>query len=273
MITRPIPSTGEALPILGLGTWQTFDVAGREPLTPLSLVLESMQKSGGTVIDSSPMYGNAEKVIGELTDDPVWREYFFYATKVWTTGKQAGIRQMESSCEKMKRTKMDLIQVHNLTDWETQLETLKEWKAAGRVRYIGITHYKDSMHEELERLMSLERIDFVQFNYSIVSRNAEVRLLAAAAERGVATLINRPFGEGSLFAEVEGKPLPPWAAELEIQSWAEYFLKYILAHPDVTCVIPATSNPKHAADNFKSAMGTLPDQSARKKMVEYLNSL
>lgn len=225
MIKRIIPSTKEKLPVIGLGTWQTFDVADAESNSTLKEVLTNMHTAGGRLIDSSPMYGRAEQVIGDITGGMEEQNDFFYATKVWTTGKLAGIEQMEASFQKMKRTTMDLVQIHNLKDWQTQLNTLRDWKAAGKVRYIGITHYTDSMHEELEHILTTEPFDFVQFNYSILSRNVEKRLLDAAADLGVATLINRPFGEGSLFKKVVGKPLPGWAAEWAINSWSAYFLK------------------------------------------------
>jgi diketogulonate reductase-like aldo/keto reductase len=272
MIQRIIPSTGEQLPVIGLGTWNTFNVHTNN-YAPLQKVLDELFSSGGRLIDSSPMYGRAEQVIGELTGNTENQDAFFYATKVWTTGKQEGIKQMESSMYKMKIKRMDLMQVHNLTDWKTHLATLQGWKEEGRIRYIGITHYTDSMHNELEHIISTERIDFVQFNYSILSRNAEKRLLGAAENYGVATLINRPFGEGNLFSKVKGKPLPPWASELGVHHWGEFFLKYIIAHTAVTCVIPATGNPEHAAENFQCASGSLPDEETRRRMREYINSL
>ena len=273
MINRMIPSTKESLPVCGIGTWQTFDVNIQAPPASLKEVLQTMQNAGSTLIDSSPMYGKSEEVVGELTSGAAWENYFFYATKVWTTGKEEGIRQMESSLMKMKRQQMDLIQIHNLTDWKTQLKTLRDWKAAGKTRYIGITHYTDSMHEELERVLKAEKVDFIQFNYSILARNAEKRLLDVAADLGVATLINRPLDVGALFSKVKGKPLPSWAIEMDMSGWSVFFLKYIIAHPAVTCVIPATGNPAHAADNLKAGEGRLPDLNTRKRMVEYLNGL
>ena len=273
MIKRKIPSTGEELPVLGLGTWSTFDVADKSSMEPLNHVLQIMQVAGGKLIDSSPMYGNSEMVIGELTADPKWSNYFFYATKVWTTGKQEGIRQMETSFQKMKRSTMDLMQIHNLTDWKTHLQTLKAWKSEGKIRYIGITHYIDSAHEDLERiLISEEGIDFVQFNYSIFSRNAEKRLLKAAADRGVATLINRPLGQGNAFSSVQNKQLPSWADEYSIKTWSQFFLLYIISNPAVTVVIPATANPAHASENFNIASTELPDQAFREKMAIFIEN-
>jgi diketogulonate reductase-like aldo/keto reductase len=272
MLKRIIPSTGEELPVLGLGTWQTFDVTAEGPLDALKKVLQIMENAKGKLIDSSPMYGNSEAVIGALTTSSKWSNYFFYATKVWTTGKEAGIRQMESSFQKMKRTTMDLMQVHNLTDWKTQLQTLKDWKSAGRIRYIGITHYTNAMHQELERILSVEAIDFVQFNYSIFSRNAEKSLLKAAADRGVATIINRPFGEGHAFAKVKTRPLPSWAKEYSIETWSQFFLLYIISHPAVHAVIPATGNPLHAMENF-NIPEDLPGQHFKEKMTAFIENM
>lgn len=273
MIKRIIPSSGEALPVMGLGTWKTFDVTGRQSYPVLEKVLHTVDAAGGTLIDSSPMYGRSEEVIGDITSGMETADDFFYATKVWTTGKQEGIMQMESSIQKMKRKTMDLMQIHNLTDWRTHLTTLNDWKEKGKIRYTGITHYTDSMHPELEKILTSEKIDFVQFNYSILARNAEDRLLAVAADHGVATLINRPFGEGKLFHQVKGKPLPVWAADINITDWSAFFLKYILAHPAVTCIIPATGNPDHAAANLTAAEGEMPDAAMQRKMAAYMSTL
>jgi diketogulonate reductase-like aldo/keto reductase len=251
MIKRIIPSSGEELPVSGLGTWKVFDVSV-DKYPELENVLNELHTGGATVIDSSPMYGRSEKVIGDITSGMTTSNDFFYATKVWTTGLQQGIQQMESSMARMKRKTMDLMQIHNLTDWKTHFSQLRRWKEERRIRYIGITHYTDASHEELERIMKAEKPDFIQFNYSIIARNAEKRLLNAAASLGVATLINRPFGEGRLFRLVKDKRLPPWAGEYDMNSWSDYFLKYILSHPAVTCVIPATANPQHALDNIKA---------------------
>jgi diketogulonate reductase-like aldo/keto reductase len=272
MIKRTIPSSGETIPIIGLGTWKTFDVP--EPgSTQLQQVLDTLHSGGGRLIDSSPMYGRSEHVIGELTSGMPTQNDFFYATKVWTRGHAEGLQQMEASLAKMKRQNMDLIQIHNLVDWKTHLPELRRWKESGKTRYIGITHYLDSSHEELEKIIRSEKLDFVQFNYSIASRNAEKRLLGAAQDSGVATLINRPFGEGAMFNKVKGKSLPAWAGELGIKSWSAYFLKYIAAHPAVTCIIPATGSPAHEADNIKAGENDLPDEQTRKKMVNYLGTL
>ena len=270
MIARPIPSSGEELPTIGLGTWQTFDIPDLKSYPTLEEVLRSLHGAGGRVIDSSPMYGLSEQVVGAITASTDIQNDFFYATKVWTRGLEEGIRQMETSVQRMGRTTMDLMQIHNLIDWKTHLPQLRRWKETGKIRYIGLTHYTDSSHEELEKLMRTENVDFIQFNYSIAFRHAEKRLLDAAQDLGVATLINRPLGEGQLFHQVMGKPLPPWAKSYGIDTWACYFLKYLLAHPAVTCVIPATSNPVHALENLKGGTGELPDRRMKKRMLEYL---
>ena len=272
MIQRKIPSTGEAIPVIGLGTWQTFDVSPSSNLEPLKQVLSTMRTAGGTVIDSSPMYGRSEEVIGVLTANDSTGQYF-YATKVWTQGHEEGIRQMENSCRKFQRPVIDLIQIHNLVDWKTHLKTLRNWKEEGRIRYIGVTHYTDSMHDQLAQIIKSEKIDFVQFNYSIAHRSAEKNLIPTANEYGVATLINRPFGEGNLFGQVKEKQLPAWAAEYNIKNWGQFFLKFIISNPDVTCVIPATSDPSHASLNFEAGIEPLPDDSIRKKMIDWFKSL
>jgi diketogulonate reductase-like aldo/keto reductase len=256
-----------------MGTWQTFDVNTDKNYPELKIVLNELHTAGGTLIDSSPMYGNAETVIGDLTSEMEMKDDFFYATKVWTTGLQEGIDQLNASFKKMKRTTMDLVQIHNLVDWKIHLPQLRRMKTEGRIRYTGITHYTDDSHDELEKIMIAQRPDFVQFNYSILNRNAEKRLLNIATDLGVATIINRPFGEGKLFAKVKEKPLPIWAAELGIESWAVYFLKYIIANRFVNCVIPATGNASHAMDNLKAAAGILPDAAMKKQMAEYLEKL
>ncbi|UOQ52563.1 aldo/keto reductase [Hymenobacter cellulosivorans] len=273
MLTRLIPSSQEALPVIGLGTWQTFDVADETPPPRLVQTLKTLQAAGATVIDSSPMYGRAEEVVGAITTRLPDPNAFFYATKVWTQGQEAGRRQMQDSLRKLGRQQVDLMQIHNLLDWQTHLPLLRAWKASGKVRYLGITHYTDSRHEELERVLRRESFDFVQFNYSILDRHAEQRLLPAAADLGVATLINRPFTEGSLLAHVRSKALPPWATELGITSWASYFLKFIISHPAVTCVIPGTSSPEHLTDNLAAATGPLPDTALREKMAAFVRNL
>jgi len=270
MLTRIIPSSGEQLPVVGLGSWKQFDVESTELLLqPLREVLKLMADYGGKVIDSSPMYGKSEQVIGDLTTELGISDKFFYATKVWTSGKQNGIEQMEESMKKMKRKTMELMQIHNLVDWKTHLKTLKKWKEEKKLRYTGITHYTETFHDELEEIIKSEEIDFVQFNYSINVRNAEKTLLKTAQDKGVAVIINEPYDKGNLFGEVKGKELPEWASEYDIKSWGQFFLKYIISHPAVTCVIPGTSNPKHLADNMGAGYGKLPDEDGRKRMVEY----
>jgi len=274
MLQRAIPATGELLPVIGLGSWIQFDVAADSPeRSALKEVLKTLNEKGGRLIDSSPMYGRSETTIGDLTHDIQLADKFFYATKVWTKGKEEGISQMKVSMQKMRRTKMDLIQVHNLVDWKIHIRTLERWKAEGLIRYSGITHYSTSAHEDLEDILRTGVVDFVQFNYSIGVRNAESSLLKAAKDNGVAVIINEPFESGSLFSKVKGKSLPAWAADYNIRSWAQFFLKYILSHDAVICVIPGTSNPKHAADNMEAGYGEIPDQSVRAKMAIYFDKI
>ncbi len=274
MSTRPIPRSGEPLPIVGVGTWQTFDVAPASPeRAELANVLRLLAEHGGRVIDSSPMYGEAERVVGDLTSELGLRERFFFATKVWTSGREQGMRQMEESFRLMKTKRMDLMQVHNLLDVATHTNTLLDWKAKGRVRYLGITHYSSSAYAEVERWLKTRRYDFLQINYSLGERDSENRILPLAKERGVAVIINRPFAEGSLFRATKGKALPPWAAELGIKTWAQYFLKWIVSHPAVTCAIPGTSKPEHMRDNLGAAQGAFPDPNHRKRMTAYFDGL
>jgi len=267
ILTRQIPSSGETIPAVGLGTWQTFDVgasaAEREPRRD---VLRRFVELGGRVIDSSPMYGAAEAVVGELASELGILDKLFVATKVWTSGRAAGVAQMEQSLRLLRKPRLDLMQIHNLVDWRTHLATLREWKQTGRIRYLGVTHYTSSAYGELERVLRSETLDFVQVNYSLGERDAERRILPLARERGIAVLVNRPFAEGALFGRVRGQALPSWAADFECASWAQFFLKWILAHPAVTCVIPATSRPEHLVDNMKAGTGALPDASTREKM-------
>lgn len=269
MLQRPIPSSGEKLPVIGLGTWQSFDVgtsaADRQPLEE---VLRAFVRLGGRVIDSSPMYGRAEGVVGDLAQKLRLHDSLFFATKVWTTGKDAGVQSMDRSFDLMKTKRMDLMQVHNLVDVQTHLATLREWKEQGRVRYIGITHYTASSHGEVARVLEREKVDFVQINYSVREREAEERVLPVAQERGVAVIVNRPFGGGNLFRRVRDKALPDFAAEIGCASWAQLFLKWIVAHPAVTCAIPATSKVRHLEDNMGGGVGTLPDAKMRQRISE-----
>jgi len=213
------------------------------------------------------MYGSAESVVGDLSTEGKVADKLFFATKIWTSGRDAGIKQMEQSFRRLRASRIDLMQVHNLVDWRTHLRTLREWKQAGRVRYIGLTHYTASAHDELEQALRAEPVDFVQINYSLGERDAERRLLPFARERGVAVIANRPFSEGGLFRRVLSTPLPPWAAEIGCESWAQIFLKWIVAHPAVTCVIPATSRPEHLVDNMKAGSDPLPDPAMRDRIA------
>ncbi len=271
---RIIPSSGEKIPLIGLGTWQTFDIDNSsEEREALREVLKTLVAKGASVIDSSPMYGASETVVGDLSSGLKIRDKLFLATKVWTSGQEEGIVQMNESFRKMKTDKMDLMQVHNLIDVHTHLKTLRNWKEQGKVRYFGITHYTASAYNELMRLIKEEKPDFVQFNYNISVRKAEKELLPLAKDKGVAVIINRPFEEGALFRTVKGKALPAWAIEYDIQSWGQFFLKFIVSHPAVTCAIPGTSKAKHLDDNLGAAFGKLPDENGRKKMIEYFNSI
>lgn len=275
VIQRPIPSSGEMIPAVGLGTARTFDVdpADSAALAPLREVLREFYQGGGRLVDSSPMYGNAEALVGRLAGDLSIANHLFMATKVWTRGREAGIRQMERSAARMGGGPLELIQVHNLLDTETHLETLAGWKREGRIRYLGITHYTNASHERLATLCEKLPLDFVQFNYSILERNAEQRLLPTAIDNGVATLINKPFLQGGLFRRVRGMALPEWAREMGVDSWGQFFLKFIIGHPGVTCVIPATRKPEHARDNIGAAHGELPTPRQRRQMVDYLAHL
>jgi aryl-alcohol dehydrogenase-like predicted oxidoreductase len=274
ILKRPIPRTREPLPVVGVGTWQTFDVAADAPeREELKEVLRLLVEAGGSVVDSSPMYGRSERVAGDLAAQLKLREKLFFATKVWTSGRDAGERQMQDSLRLMRTQRMDLMQVHNLLDVSTHAKTLRQWKEAGRIRYAGITHYHAGAYGELEKLIRTKQWDFVQFNYSMAERDAEQRLLPVCAEMGVAVIVNRPFSFGGLFPRVKGKPLPGWAAEFDCASWAQYFLKYLLGHPAVSCVIPGTRRVSHLQDNVRAGMGRLPDAALRKRMVEYLDGL
>jgi diketogulonate reductase-like aldo/keto reductase len=273
-IRRPIPSTGEPLPVIGMGTFRTFDAGPDAALRDqLAEVVRIFFENGGTLIDSSPMYGHSESMIGELLKATGYRHVLFAATKVWTDGRQKGIDQMQQSMQRMGVEVMDLMQIHNLRDWQTHLPVLREWKEQGRIRYIGITTSHGRYHDEFEQLMKTHELDFVQFTYNLESREAEDRLLPLAADRGIATLINRPFGQGDLFRKVRDRPLPEWSTEFDCRSWGQYFLKYIVSHPAVTCVIPATSRAHHMEDNMQAGFGRLPDAALRKRMEAFHTSL
>ncbi|MBS0525159.1 MAG: aldo/keto reductase [Proteobacteria bacterium] len=269
MNTRKIPATGEQLPVVGVGTWQTFDV-GASPAerAPRAEVLKVLFEAGGSAIDSSPMYGRAEAVVGDLLAEAGTRSQAFLATKVWTHGRKEGIAQMEESMKRLRTDRIDLMQIHNLVDWQTHLPTLKEWKAQGRVRLIGITHYSSGAHGTLEAVLQLGGFDFVQVNYSLDDRGAELRLLDFARDNGVAVMVNQPFGGGGLLKKVSGRPLPAWARDIGCTSWAQVLLKFVLAHPSVTCVIPGTSNPQHMRDDVQAGLGTYPDRALINRMKD-----
>jgi diketogulonate reductase-like aldo/keto reductase len=275
MITRPIPSSGEAMPVVGLGTWQAFDVGSGDPARQnLRAVVQALIDGGGRMIDSSPMYGRAEAVAGDIVAEAGLRPRVFLATKVWTSGREQGIAQMRRSAELMRSPVLDLIQIHNLVDWSTHLATLRRLKAEGQVRYIGLTHYTTGSLPELARILDSENgIDFVQCAYSLDSPEAETRLLPVAAARGAAVIVNRPFGTGGMFRRVRGRALPDWAAELGCASWAQLFLKYLIAEPAVTCVIPGTGNPAHMADNAAAGGGPLPDAAQRRRIRQFWGTL
>lgn len=272
--TRPIPSTGELLPVIGMGTSRTFDEpASPETLQQLGAVLQAFFAAGGKVIDSSPMYGEAESRVGDILRTLSPRPPVFAATKVWTTGREEGIAQMQTSAERMAVERFDLIAIHNLQDWRTHLATLKQWKEEGKVRYIGITTSHGRNHEELLQIMRTEPLDFVQFSYNMEDRVAEQALLPLAQERGIATMINRPYQRGSLFAKTRDQALPAVAAELGCGSWGQFFLKWILGHRAVTNLIPATSKVQHMQDNMQANFGPLPDPKQRAEMMRAFTAL
>lgn len=267
-ILRVIPSSGEKLPVIGMGTSRTFDVGeDAAARAPLAAVLAELVAGGGTVIDSSPMYGRAEQVTGSLLQQMKPRPKIFAATKVWTTGRDAGIAQMNQSFERMGVAHMDLMQVHNLQDWRTHLPTLREWKKEGRIRYIGITTSRSAQYADMEAVMRAEPLDFVQLNYSVGEREAEKVLLPLARDKSIATLINRPFMRADLFQRVAGHALPAWAAEIDCVSWGQVFLKFILGHPAVTCVIPASSKASNMKDDMAAGFGKLPDEALRQRIA------
>ncbi|XOV94248.1 MAG: aldo/keto reductase [Bacteroidota bacterium] len=272
VMKRKIPSSGELLPVVGVGTWQTFDVgSGTTEREPLKEVLKILLGKGGTVVDSSPMYGRSEGVVGDLSTELEVNDQLFMATKVWTSGEAAGISQMNRSFALMKRKTIDLMQIHNLIDWQTHLNTLRSWKEDGKIRYLGITHYTSYAYDEIESILKSEKLDFLQINYSIVSRKVEERIIPLAQEKGVAVIINQPYESGSLFRNVKGKELPTYAKEFDCNSWGHFFLKWILSNPAVTCVIPGTDNPKHMIDNMGAGIGRLPDQELRNRMIKEIS--
>jgi diketogulonate reductase-like aldo/keto reductase len=274
LIRKAIPASGEEIPVIGMGTWQTFMVEETEAeFAPLREVLRTFHEMGGRVVDSSPMYGNAEKVTGDLASQLGLVDDLWVATKVWTQGAAEGRAQMEQSMSELRRRNIELMQVHNLVDVDVHLETLQAWKEQGRFRYIGITNTSQQRYPAVEALLDDERIDFVQTNYSLAERQAADRLLPKAMERGIAVVTARPFAGGGIFSRVRDRPLPAWAADFDCTAWSQFFLKYIVSHPAVTCAIPATSNPNHMRENMGAVRGRLPDEATRRRMEQYVDSL
>jgi aryl-alcohol dehydrogenase-like predicted oxidoreductase len=274
MATRTMPGSRETIPVIGMGSSNTFDVGVSDAeRAPLREVLRALADAGGTVIDTSPMYGRAEQTIGDLVAALGLRSRLWFATKVWTRGREAGQQQIAESFRRLRTDRLELLQIHNLLDWREHLPTIRSMQQQQKVRYSGITHYRADAHEELERVLDAERFDWVQFNYSLAEREAERRLLPFCMDRGVAVMINRPFADGALFARVRDKPLPPWAAEVGCSSWAQYFLRFAISHPAVTCAIPATSKPHHMRDNAVAGAAPLPDEQQRRRMAEYFQAL
>jgi len=269
MLTRAIPGTDESIPVVGLGTWEVFDVAGSsEEITTRKEIVDQLLASGGSVIDSSPMYRRSEMIVGDIIKAGSVRDGLFLATKVWIDGKSAGEAQMQKSIDLMNAGVIDLMQVHNLRDVEVHMATIREWQEKGRIRYSGITHYTARAHRSMERAMQEYRPQFMQINYSMGEREAEQRVLPLAQDLGISVLINRPFMEGRLFSAVRDRQLPDWVTEFA-QSWGQFFLKFVISHPAVTCVIPGTSKPHHMADNLGAGFGTLPDAATRQKMTDF----
>ncbi len=273
-IRKKILSSGEELPVIGMGTSRTFDTSGNtELLARLQQVMQTFFNMGGGMIDSSPMYGSSEKVLGQLLPRVTGDRNLFAATKVWTEGRKAGIEQMERSRLKWGVNRFDLMQIHNLVDWKTHLQTLQRMKTEGKIRYIGITTSHGRFHDELQNILKKHAFDFVQLSYNIANRDVEQHLLPIAQDKGISVIVNRPYQRGHLFTKVKGTPLPPWAQELDCNSWGQYFLKYIVSHPAVTCAIPATTKVKHIQDNMLAGRGHLPTTKQREKMLRYFESL
>ena len=269
MLKRVIPSSGEEMPVIGLGTSRVFDIErSKNELNIREKILDIFYENGGRLIDTSPMYGMSEEIIGITAKKYIEKNRFFLATKVWTEGRENGMRQIEESFQKMRTDKISLIQVHNLLDWKTQIKTLRSLKDEGRIDYIGITHYKSNAFDEMIKIMKAEKVDFAQFNYSMGEREAEQKILPFCKDNGIATLINRPFMRGRLFREAQEKKLPSWVTDYDIDSWGQFFLKYIISHDAVTNIIPATSKPKNMLDNAKAGMGRMLGKKAKKRMLE-----
>ena len=269
MLKRVIPSSGEEMPVIGLGTSRVFDIErSKNELNAREKILDIFYENGGRLIDTSPMYGMSEEIIGITAKKYIEKNRFFLATKVWTEGRENGMRQIEESFQKMRTDKISLIQVHNLLDWKTQIKTLRSLKDEGRIDYIGITHYKSNAFDEMIKIMKAEKVDFAQFNYSMGEREAEQKILPFCKDNGIATLINRPFMRGRLFREAQEKKLPSWVTDYDIDSWGQFFLKYIISHDAVTNIIPATSKPKNMLDNARAGMGRMLDEKVKKRMLE-----
>lgn len=274
MATRRVPSSGEELPVIGMGSSGTFDVGtAAESRAPLRAVLKSLVDAGGRVIDTSPMYGQSETVLGDLVAALGIRPGLWIATKVWTRGTAEGARQIEESLRRLRVDQLELLQIHNLVDWRAHVPTLRSMQESGKLRYTGITHYRSEAHEDVAAILRSEPFDFLQINYSIGDRDAEDRLLPLCQDKGIGVIVNRPFDDGALFEKVRDRPLPGWAAEVGAGSWGQFFLRYAVSHPAVTCVIPATAKAKHMADNCAAGLAPLPDARQRQRMSDYFESL
>ena len=274
LVTRPIPSSGEQLPIIGLGTARVYDVEGTAPkIATLKATVETFVREGGKIIDCSPTYGNAESVVGRLVNELGARDKVFYANKISTEGEAEGLAQVEASLKAWNTDRFDLLQVHNIKDFKTQIRTIRRLKDAGKVRYVGITISNKRAYDRFAKLMTTEKLDFIQINYSLMQPESAYRVLPLANDKGMAVLINRPFYLARTFAKVKGVALPGWAAEYGIKSWAQFFLKFVVSHPAVTAAIPGTDKPRYMTDNLGAAQGPMPDAAARARMLDYWRSL
>lgn len=274
ILRKPIPSSGEPIPAIGLGTARRYeDVKTDEDLLPLRDTFAAFVAAGGSVVDTSPTYGTAEAVTGRLAAELGIRDRLFLATKVSITGKEAGQAQIEASFKALRTNRIDLVAVHNLRDTAVHLATLRDLQAAGRIRYTGVTTSFENQHDALADLMAREKLDFVQVDYALDNRGAERRILPLARDKGIAVMLNLPFGRGRLFRAVLDKPLPPWTAEFDCTTWPQFFLKYLVSHPAVTCPAPGMAKPEYVADNLVAARGHLPDAATRRRMEDYIATL
>jgi aryl-alcohol dehydrogenase-like predicted oxidoreductase len=274
LIQKKIPSSGESLPIIGLGTARRYEeITTEAERAPLRETFREFQALGAKVIDTAPTYGAAETVVGDLVSELKIRDSLFIATKVSTRGRESGLAQLDQSFKRLRIPKIDLIAVHNLRDTQTHLRTLREWKQAGRIRYVGITTSSDNQYPEFEKTMKAEALDFIQVDYALDNRDAGERILPLAADRGMAVMVNLPFGRGRLFNAVQGKKLPPWASEFDCATWAQFFLKYIVSHPAVTCAVPGMAKAEYVRDNLAAAQGRLPDAAMRRRMEQFIDGL